>query len=242
MPMTQKTILVPGIGPVKLVKLARNRSLRLSVASGNVRVSLPRWSSFAAAADFALANQPWIEQELAKQHATLLEPGQRIGKGRYMRFEHVLDEKPQATTRITHDAVIVRLLPGEQFSDETVQARATKAAIRALKKEAEMLLPPRLSALAERFGLHYNSVSVKQLKRRWGSCSSNRDIALNLFLVELPDPYIDYVLLHELAHTEQMNHGSNFWDLLVSMLPNARALSKQLRRHQPAVGNWNPGA
>jgi len=129
---------------------------------------------------------------------------------------------------------------GERIEDPQVQHRAETAAIRALKREAERLLPLRLQGLAEKFGRTYTSVGVKNLKRRWGSCDSHRAITLNLFLMELPWDYIDYVLLHELTHTEEMNHGPAFWKLLKTMSPRARDQARLLRRHHPAIGQWQP--
>src|SRR5690606_36436720 len=92
-----------------------------------------------------------------------------------------------------------------------VQKAAQAAAIRALRKEAETLLPQRLRTLAEQTGFTYNSVAVKQPKSRWGSCSHQKHITLNLFLMQLPWRLIDYVLLHELTHTKVMRHGPPFW-------------------------------
>lgn len=169
----------------------------------------------------------------------MLESGHRIGKLHYLRFEQVLNGKT-ATNRVTATEVIVRLLPGEQSADAAVQKRARQAAQRALKREAERLLPPRLQNLAAKYQLAYSSVTVKLLKRRWGSCDSHKAIALNLYLMELPWEYIDYVLMHELAHTKHMDHSPAFWQALTAMQPNARLLGKKLRKHQPSLGNWQP--
>lgn len=237
--MATKTIQLAGIGPVTLVKLARNRSIRLSVTAQGVRVSMPRWTPFSAGAAFASAQSGWIQQELTKNQPNLLESGQRIGKLHYLRFEQILNTA-SSTSRVTGTEVVVRMQPGERSSDAAVQKRAHTAAIRALKREGEQLLPARLAGLANRHQLNYTEVSVKSLKRRWGSCDNHQAITLNLYLMELPWEYIDYVLLHELAHTQQMNHGEAFWRLLVSLEPRARQLSKHLRKHQPALGNWQP--
>ncbi|HSX05015.1 MAG TPA: YgjP-like metallopeptidase domain-containing protein, partial [Candidatus Saccharimonadales bacterium] len=128
--------------------------------------------------------------------------------------------------------------PHQTSTDQAAQERALGAAIRALKREAERLLKPRLQLLADKHSKHYSGFSVKQLKRRWGSCDSHGAITLNLFLMELPWEYIDYVLMHELAHTVEMNHGPAFWRVLTAMEPRARDLSRQLHQHQPIIGAW----
>jgi predicted metal-dependent hydrolase len=237
--MNSKKVDLPGVGEVTLIKRAQSRSLRLSVTTNGVRVSLPRWTSFSAGAAFAQSHAAWIQLELAKQNHTVLENGQRIGKLHYLRFEQVLNGQA-ITSRVTGTEIVVRMQQGETTSDPQVQKRASMAATRGLKREAERLLPPRLQNLAVRHNLSYNSVTVKSLKRRWGSCDSHQMIALNLYLMELPWEYIDYVLCHELTHTVIMNHGEDFWKLLITLEPRARLLSKQLRKHHPAVGSWQP--
>jgi predicted metal-dependent hydrolase len=236
--MATKTIELAGVGPITLVKRSGNRSIRLTVTPSGVRVSMPNWTPFSAGQAFALRHSEWIQRELAKQTGSQLESGQRIGKMHYLRFEQILGAQPVAS-RVTGTEVVVRMRNGETISSPAVQSRAQKACVRGLKREAERLLPPRLENLAQKHGKHYTSVNVKQLKRRWGSCDSHQNIVLNLFLMELPWDYVDYVLLHELAHTTEMNHGAEFWDTLKAMEPRARDLARQLRARQPVVGAWD---
>jgi predicted metal-dependent hydrolase len=219
------------------VKRAGSRTIRLSVTPTTICVSMPRWTPFSAGTAFALSHSSWIQTELAKRSRSHIENGQKVGKLHYMRFEHVLNGQP-LTSRVTATEIIVRIGAGESTASSTVQERAVQAAIRALKREAERLLKPRLQGLADTHGLSFTGFSIKQLKRRWGSCDSHQAITLNLFLMELPWEFIDYVLLHELSHTREMNHGPAFWRLLTSLEPRAHTLSKQLRSHQPVIGTW----
>ena len=120
-------------------------------------------------------------------------------------------------------------------TDTSVQDKAHKASIRALKQEAERLLPERVEWFADHFGYKYKDVTIKQLKSRWGSCSSHQEITLNLFLMQLPWHLIDYVILHELAHTRVMRHGPPFWAELEEHLPNARKLRTEINTYQPVL-------
>lgn len=234
--MATQIIELAGVGPVTLVKSAQSRSIRLTVTATSIRVSMPRWTPFSAGKAFAEHHAEWISRELAKRPTAQLEAGQRIGKLHYLRFEQILDGKP-ASSRVTGTEVIVRLQHGEHIEDPNVQKRAGVAAARALKREAERLLPPRLEALSQKHNLPYKSVSVKSLKRRWGSCDTHRNLVFNLYLMDLPWEYIDYVICHELTHTVHMNHGPDFWKLLTQLNPRAKDISRQLRNHQPTVGN-----
>jgi predicted metal-dependent hydrolase len=94
---------------------------------------------------------------------------------------------------------------------------------RAMRSEAKRLLPKRLTMLAQEHNFEYNNVQIRSSKTRWGSCSAEGNINLSYFLLLLPGELIDYVLLHELCHTKEMNHGEAFWKLMDSVTKN-RAL------------------
>lgn len=237
--MSIKKVDIPGVGPVTLQKHAKSRSLRLSVTTnGDVRVSMPRWSPYNAGISFAIANQEWIRKEQTLRNPDVLESGQRVGKQHNLRFEYVFTAQNNMS-RVTSSEVIVKLLVKEDPSSKVVQQRARLASIRALKQEAEALLPSRVEALAKLHNFSYKDVSIKSLKRRWGSCNSEKSITFNLYLMELPWEYIDYVILHELTHTREMHHGTAFWEMLKSIHPEARSVSKKLRTYQPQIGSTN---
>ncbi|MDR9778433.1 M48 family metallopeptidase, partial [Rhizobium hidalgonense] len=69
----------------------------------------------------------------------------------------------------------------------------------------------RLDDLAQQHGFKYSSCTVRHAKTRWGSCSVKGSINLNAGLVLMPLHLLDYVVLHELCHTRQLNHSSLFW-------------------------------
>lgn len=57
-------------------------------------------------------------------------------------------------------------------------------------------------------------MKINSSKHRWGSCTSKRNINLSLYLMMLPEHLINYVILHELTHTIELNHGQRFWQIL----------------------------
>jgi predicted metal-dependent hydrolase len=104
---------------------------------------------------------------------------------------------------------------------------------KALRHEARRVLPARLHTLAGQYGFSYSGVRIANTRSRWGSCSSNGNINLSLSLMLLPAHLVDYVLLHELCHTVEMNHSKRFWKLLNQVTSNkALALRKELKEHQ----------
>jgi predicted metal-dependent hydrolase len=232
--MATKHITIDGVGDILLVKTRASRQLRLSITSKGIRVSVPSWTPFLVAEQFAHSHREWILRHRAKMPLKHIQDGQRVGR------LHTLSFEPQplngrSTTRVTGTRIIVFLGSGETTFLPAVQNRAAIACERALRKEAEQLLPPRLTALSEKFGLPYQSVTIKKLTRRWGSCDSHKNIVLNLYLTELPWEFIDYVILHELTHTVHMHHGTEFWKFLSKLMPRAKDVRRELRRYQPTL-------
>ena len=100
------------------------------------------------------------------------------------------------------------------------------------KDEARHYLPTRLAHWSELTGLHPARVRVSHAKRRWGSCSLNQTVNLAWRLIMLPDDLSDYVMVHELAHLQEMNHQKSFWDLVESIMPDAKERRKALRNRE----------
>lgn len=231
--MALKQFVLSDGTPVTVYKRKSSRNLRITVTpEGLIKVSIPRWAAYGMGVKFAQSRLPWIKQ----QHKPLgqLKAGQTIGKAHRLRFE----TKPgssRVTSRVLRGEVVVyhplELSPG----DADVQLVARRASTRALRQQAETLLPQRLASLAAKHDFNYNQVSVKQMKSRWGSCDHHRNIVLNLYLMQLPWENIDYVILHELTHTKVMRHGPDFWAAMGEVLPDVTRLRKEMRHYQPVV-------
>ena len=97
--------------------------------------------------------------------------------------------------------------------------------VEVLREEAKILLPQKLSYFSDQYGFHFHKVTIKHNSSNWGSCSRAGNINLNLNLIRLPEPLCDYVLLHELCHLKEPNHGPRFHVLLDRLcLSNIRHL------------------
>lgn len=97
--------------------------------------------------------------------------------------------------------------------------------VEVLREEAKILLPQKLSYFSDQYGFHFHKVTIKHNSSNWGSCSRAGNINLNLNLIRLPEPLCDYVLLHELCHLKEPNHGPRFHALLERLcLSNIRQL------------------
>lgn len=233
--MATKQVELPDIGPVTLYKRKGVRTIRLSVTSGGqVKVTMPHWLPYEAGLTFARSRRAWI-LEHREAHDRPLEHGQYIGKSHRLVFEKT-PTGAKVASRVTASAIYVTYPSAHTSTDATVQASAERASIRALRAQAEASLPRRLSELAQAHDFSYRSIQVKRLSGRWGSCDGQKNIVLNLFLMQLPWELIDYVLLHELTHTDVMKHGPDFWAAIARVLPDVQRRRKAMRDYRPAVG------
>jgi predicted metal-dependent hydrolase len=120
--------------------------------------------------------------------------------------------------------VAARVQPGEAIDPATIEA---------WRAAAREKLPPRVEELARLHGLRYRSVSVRNARTRWGSCSARDDISLSIRLMRLPDELIDYIILHELCHTVHKNHGPRFHALLDRLTGGRHAaLRRQILKYR----------
>jgi len=217
---------------VTIFKRRGSRNLRISIAHhGDVRVTIPAWAPYRAGLEFAKSRQEWIANQ--QKPTQPLTNGQTIGKAHHLHF--MAQAGSAVTTRISRNEVIIRYPVAVSTDHPSVQLAAREAGVRALRRQAETLLPKRLEDLALENSFSFNKVSIKRLKSRWGSCDHNRNIVLNLFLMQLPWELIDYVLIHELVHTRVLRHGPDFWKEMSNVLPNYKDLRKQIKLHSPVL-------
>ena len=80
-------------------------------------------------------------------------------------------------------------------------------------------------------GGNYTSITVRDQRSRWGSCSSRGTLSFNYRLIFAPPAVLDYVVVHELCHLTHMNHSKDFWNMVSSVMPEYKEYRKWLRDH-----------
>lgn len=120
---------------------------------------------------------------------------------------------------------IIEVPAGFSVPNVVSQKALRDVLVEVLREEAKILLPQKLSYFSDQYGFHFHKVTIKHNSSNWGSCSRAGNINLNLNLIRLPEPLCDYVLLHELCHLKEPNHGPRFHALLERLcLSNIRHL------------------
>lgn len=225
-----KSFIDPILGRIT-VSRNRGRYLKLNVkTTGEIVVTVPYGTPIATIRAFIEKSRPDLApaiNRVAERHS--YHNGDQIGQHHQL----LIKSGARAGTRIT-DRTTEVTIPDTMNHAEMVQY-IHSAVSKTLRREAGRYLPKRLIYYAAQFGYRYGKVRLTFAKSRWGSCSSNGTISLNVALMTLPTELSDYVILHELAHTKQMNHGPEFWRQLESTLPNAKALNDQLKDYSPYI-------
>lgn len=160
--------------------------------------------------------------------------GQTIAKEHQLAVIHTqMVKKP--SVKVAKNRLLVYLPPTYTIEDAAIQQQIKDAVIKILRKEAKAYLPQRLAQLARDYGFHYDRIQLRHAGGRWGSCSSNGTISLNIALMRLPDQLIDYVLIHELSHTRHMNHSKAFWREVGQYDSHYRTHQQLLKHETPIV-------
>ncbi len=227
----------PVIGPVTVCKSRRARRISISVRPPDrVRLSIPYGVSVGDAMAFLGSRAQWIE-EAKRKVAAKVKPEPVIGMPYRTRgHELALDPAPTDKIQVTVQGgrIHVKYPIDQPYTSEPVQQAIKRGIETAWRIEAAEVLPGRVAALAAQHGFKYRSVTVRNTRSRWGSCSARDDLSLSIRLMQLPDQLIDYIVLHELCHTVQKNHGPKFHALLDRVTGGRHAqLRRQIKGYKP---------
>jgi predicted metal-dependent hydrolase len=221
-------------GKITIRRSARATQVRLRVApDGTLRASLPLYAPAFLVKRLVHSSRQELRELLSQaQPTTTYTDGMQVGKS------HTLIVRPASGNLQVNrrgQQIIISLPPQLTLQDATVTRTVRDAIIAALRVEAKSYLPKRLSFLANKLGFSYKKVRFSHASGRWGSCTSEGTISLNIALMKLPFEQIDYVIIHELAHTKHMNHSTEFWNLVSEGDPHYKEHRKSLKQEAPTI-------
>ncbi len=233
-----KEILIPEIGSIKITKKRGVKRMILKVKpSEKVVMTVPYSVSFSSAENFINEKKDWIIRSLKKiaereNLKTVFTP-ETVFSTKKHKLCFIKSEKNHI--KISPSKIKVFYTSRNMFESTGFQEYIRNGIIETLRNEAKNYLPERTDILAQKFGFKYEKVSVRNARTRWGSCSGKNNISLNIHLMRLPEYLSDYVILHELCHTIEKNHGKKFWTLLDRVTGNAKKLDKELNNYNPNI-------
>jgi predicted metal-dependent hydrolase len=224
---------VPGLDvpiSIRISERARRVGLRIDSAERKVELILPRGVSERSGLRFLAAKRAWVTARL--EALPLAVPFVEGAIVPLLGVPHRIRRELDAA------APPVRIVDGEMRvrGDPAHLARRVRDHLVAA---ARAELTRRARRLAAQIGRSVARVNVRDTRSRWGSCSGQRNLSFSWRLILAPEPVLEYVVAHEVAHLAEMNHGPRFWALVESLMPGSagpRAWLKQNRNRLLAYG------
>ncbi len=227
--MASKVVYFKSIGEVTFFRNRRSKSIKITIKPDNsVLISYPFFISEKEVMGYLAENELWIKE---RQFAiSLMRRRYKAGDVIETKFYKIeLRTGPELKAKSSHSTI---QLFYPDFSTEQGHKVLEDFMEKIYLVEAWLILPPRLEELASQHGFRYNKVTIRDNRRNWGSCSSANNISLNMQMMKLPDELIDYILLHELVHTEIKDHSARFWKKLDECTGfRARELAQEVKKY-----------
>lgn len=222
-------------GEIVLRRSARASQVRIRIApDGRLRASLPLYAPVFLVKRLVKTSRAQLREMLDEYHGPQsFEHGMQIGKSHTLIIRTGGERK--VTTKRHGQQIIITIPEDADESSPVIQRTIRDEVISAYRLEAKSYLPKRLAFLADKHGFTYEKVRFSHASGRWGSCNSNGTISLNIALMKLPFELIDYVLIHELSHTVQMNHSDAFWKLVATADHQYKAHRHSLKNETPSI-------
>ncbi|MBG86482.1 MAG: hypothetical protein CMO80_06220 [Verrucomicrobiales bacterium] len=203
---------------------ARHYILRLT-ADGTARVTVPWGGSKTQALEFARTKTDWLSRQLKRSEQRRQIRDWRNGSKFLYRGEWVkLDVKVQEGRQSV------------QFADQSIAIPKSSDGLKAvvenhLRRMAQKEIPPLVFAAAGEHNVEISQVQIRNQRSRWGSCSSKGTISLNWRLIQTPESVRDYLIIHELMHTREMNHSPRYWAHVKAACPEFEKAEQWLNKH-----------
>lgn len=218
-------------GRITVKRHSKAKYVRLSVApSGVLSISAPLYTPLYFIKRFISTSGKEIEDLLA-HHRVVYSENSQIGKS------HHLEVSIGNDLKITYKKpkITVQIIDYQDLYTYETQQLIKPFVVKALRIEALAYLPRRVQYLAEKYDFNYNKIKLSHAKSRWGSCSSDKTISLNIALMKIEFELIDYIIIHELAHTVILNHSKNFWQHVEVCDPEFKQHRKALKQLSPHI-------
>lgn len=210
---------------VRKIAQARRMTLRVDAAADGVGLTLPRWVSIEEGLRFVETKRGWLEGRLARlPPRTEIAPDTAVPiLGVPHRVHHCADALP-----------FVWQAGGELHVGGPAEGIAMRV-VAWLRERARAEIPRRAVEKAARLGFPPPPVGLRDTRSLWGSCSPRGRLSFCWRLVMAPEPVLDYVVAHEVAHLRHLNHGKRFWALVETLTDDIAAARAWLNREGPSL-------
>ena len=221
------------LGLITFKQSLRAKRMSVRILSNSLQVSLPRGYKEKDGLKFIdeIREKLLQRQKNVSENSIILTEGKTLTT---LTFDVHIQKSTRNTIFASLKSGILNIDYPQELKLEASQTQTYcwKAISYFLRKEAKITLPKRTQILAEHHGFSFTDVKIQSSKTRWGSCNRKKNINLSFYLMLLPEYLADYVILHELCHTREMNHSSRFWEWLDHVTDGkAKTLRNELKKY-----------
>ena len=123
----------------------------------------------------------------------------------------------------------------ERRSEEAPIQTLSLEELQELADQALEFIPKKVRYYADKIGVTYGRITIRNQKTRWGSCSTKGNLNFNCLLMLAPDEVQDYVVIHELCHRKEMNHSQKFWAEVEAIMPDYKKYRGWLKENGEGI-------
>ena len=228
----EKNIQDQEFGTIKLRSNPRVIRYTVKISNGEVTATMPLNGDIDRMQSFIQENREKIRKALLKHPPRhFLDETTELQTATF-RLHIFRSERSNIYMTLENEILHIACPQYVDFNTKEIQHILKGLVEKALRHEATKYLPQRLIDLAKKYGFVCSGVKINNSKTHWGSCTMRKSINLSLGLMLLPWHLIDYVLLHELCHTKEMNHSERFWKLMNEVTEGkAIQLREEVKQH-----------
>ena len=220
---------------IEVVRTKRKRSALIGLSGDGIKVTVPASLSESRIRDLVTKRTPWINRKLQEQSERPVTVPREFVSGEtvaYLGKNYRLKVRRGESSSIKMRAGYIEVVVPENDAD-------ARSSIRALitkwyKSHAATRLKDKTQRYSQIIGVSPNSISIKDYKSMWGSCSTKGDVSFNWRIILAPHSVVDYVVVHELCHMIEHNHSPKFWKEVERYIPEWRLQRDWLKNNELA--------
>ena len=211
-----------------LIKSKRKTISIMIDKEANIIVKAPISVSQRYIDDYVASKKSWIEKNVKKmtEHAAMRQPKKYDGGEIFMVFGK------EYTMCISSIDNKIRIEENKMYFPLKFLSNPQEHMIKWYISIAKQYIIKRTQQVAEQINLKPDKIKITRADKRWGSCSSKKNINFSYKLVMANEHAIDYVIIHELVHLLHMNHSQQFWSAIASIMPDYKLQKKYLKENE----------
>jgi len=215
---------------VIVTKSARAKKMKLKIRSnGSVELVLPKRASLKRGYEFVVSEKVWVARMVQNvEPSVAFAPGISLP---ILGIPHTLSHAPEMRRGVWQE-------DGNIFVSGEI-AHFPRRLRDWIKREAKQILIRKVDYYAEKIDKPVRRITIRDQKSRWGSCSSAGNLNFSWRLLLMPEKVMSYIVAHEVAHLEHMNHSQEFWELVESLCPDMEESKHWLKMNGTSLHKYD---